>query len=304
VQLTDICSSNGRPILNFRASLWKHLDTSRDKLSINLFWPKKIEDLEDEDYDEEANVFPYDPMKPLLNFTNLRSLTLGGMERSYQRIIWRTVFQNPQLNDLTLEMALSPVIIREALPKCMSVTKGYIFPVPIPKWASITYIGHHGEGILHDEFGDGEYLDSKAMELAHENTFGRDVSELHLLAISKLTLMGFVIDAGPFFRWFDGNKLRTIVLRDNCFDAGFVLPPAMKGKTQVLLGGGLVEQQKFMGRVIKPGQAKIVTLSKGKVVDEEAVELVRKPHQAVQLKKKFSGILRKFQGQGKGSEKE
>jgi hypothetical protein len=41
-------------------------------------------------------------MKPLLNFTNLRSLTLSGMERSYQRIIWQTVFQNPQLNDLTI----------------------------------------------------------------------------------------------------------------------------------------------------------------------------------------------------------
>lgn len=238
-------------------------------------------------------------MKPLLNFKNLRSLTLGGMERSYQRIIWQTVFQNSQLNDLTLEMALSPVIIREALPKCMGITKEYMFPIPIPGRASIVYLGHHGEGILHEEFGDGEYLDSKAMELAHEDAFGRDASGLHLLGIAKLTLMGLVVDAGPFFRWFDGSKLRTIVLKDNCFDAGFGLPPAMKGKTQVLLGGGLVEQQRFMGRVIKPGEAKIVTLKNGKVVDEEAVEVVRKPQQYGQLRKKFSGMLRKLQAKEK-----
>lgn len=77
--------------MNFRASLWKHLDTSRDKLSLNLFWPKKLEDLQDEDFDEEANMLPYDLMKPLLTFRSLKSLTLGGMERSYQRLIWYVV---------------------------------------------------------------------------------------------------------------------------------------------------------------------------------------------------------------------
>ena len=249
-------------------------------------------------------MFPYDAMKPLLNFTNLRSLTLNGMERSYQRIIWQTVFRNPQLYDLTLEMALSPVIIREALPQCMKVNRGWIFPTPIPGWASATYLGHHGEGILHDEFGDGEYLDSRAMELAHEDVFGATNQGLHLLGISKLTIMGFVIDSGPFLRWFDAQKLRTIVLKDNCFDAGFFLPPAMRGMTHVLLGGSLVEQQKLKGQVIRPGEVRIVTLSKGRVVDEEAVDLVQKPQQGRQLKKKLSGILRKWQTKERETEKE
>jgi hypothetical protein len=247
-------------------------------------------------------VFPYEATKPLLNFTNLRSLTLSGMERSYQRIIWQTVFQNPQLNDLTIEMALSPVVIREALPKRMGVTKDWTYPIPIPGWASIAYLGHHGGGDLHEEFGDGEYLDSKAMELAHAHAFGQDSPGSHLLGIAKLTLMGIVVDAGPFFRWFDGSKLRTIVLKDSCFDAGFMLPPAMKGKTQVLLGGGLVEQQRFMGHLIGPGEAKIVTWRKGKAVDKEAVEVVQKAQQGGQLSKKFSGMLRKLQE--KGPEKE
>jgi hypothetical protein len=249
-------------------------------------------------------MFPYDAMKPLLNFTNLRSLTLNGMEKSYQHIIWQTVFRNPQLYDLTLEMALSPVIIREALPQCMKVNKGWIFPTPIPGWASATYLGHHGEGILHNEFGDGEYLDSRAMELAHEDVFGANSHGLHLLGISKLTIMGFVIDSGPFLRWFDAQKLRTIVLKDNCFDAGFFLPPAMRGMTHVLLGGSLVEQQKLKGQVIRPGEVRIVTLSQGRVVDEEAVENVQQPQQGRQLKKKLSGILRKWQTKERETEKE
>lgn len=165
----------------------------------------------------------------------------------------------------------------------------------------MTYLGHHGDGILHDEFGDGVNLDQQAMKLAHEAVFGADNKEIHLLQVSKLVLMGFVIDASSFFRWFDANRLRTVVLKDNCFDAGFALPPAMRGKTQVLLGGGLVEKQKIMDRAMKPGEARIVRLSKGKVVDEEAVEVVQKPQQGGQLKKKFSGILKKWQAKEKGN---
>lgn len=136
------------------------------------------------------------------------------------------------------------------------------------------------------------------MELACTDAFGaRGLKEGYMFQISKLVLMGFVVDAAPFFRWFDAQKLRTVVLKDNCFDAGFVLPPAMKGKTEVLLGGGLVERKGI--RHFGPGEAKIVTLQKGKMVDEEAVEIVQRPVQGGQLKKKFSGMLRKLQAKEK-----
>jgi hypothetical protein len=191
-------------------------------------------------------------------------------------------------------VAFEPIVIKEALPKCIQLTQDYIFPIPIPNWASTTYLGHHGEGVLHDEFGCGEYLDRQAMELACTDAFGpHGAKEGHMLGITKLVLMGFVLDAAPFFRWFDGMKLRTVVLKDHCFDAGFVLPPAMRGKTEVLLGGGLVKRDAI--RRFGTGEAKIVTLRKGKVVDEEAVEVVQRPVQGGQLNKKFSGMLRKFQ---------
>jgi hypothetical protein len=191
-------------------------------------------------------------------------------------------------------MALEPIIIKEALPKCIQLTQDYIFPIPIPNWASTTYLGHHGEGVLCDEFGYGEYLDRRAIEIACIDAFGsHGTKEGHMLGLTKLVLMGFVLDAAPFFRWFDGMKLRTVVLKDHCFDAGFVLPPAMRGKTEVLLGGGLVKRDAIQR--FGAGEVKIVTLRKGKVVDEKAVEVVHRPVQGGQLKKKFSGMLRKFQ---------
>ena len=145
LSLTD--PSNGRPILTFRPSLWKHLDTNRDRLSINLFWPKKLSDLQDEDYDDEANMLPYESLTPLLTFRSLRSLTLGGMERSYQRLIWQTVFLNPGLRDLTLEMALEPVVISDNLKKCIKLTKDWIFPMPIPGWGA--YLPSSFPAIVH-----------------------------------------------------------------------------------------------------------------------------------------------------------
>ena len=72
----------------------------------------------------------------------------------------------------------------------------------------------------------------------------------------------------------------------------------------MLLRGSPVEQQKLKGQVIRPGEVRIVTLSKGRVVDEEAVDLVQKPQQGRQLKKKLSGILRKWQTKERETEKE
>jgi hypothetical protein len=85
-----------------------------------------------------------------------------------------------------------------------------------------------------------------------------------------------------------------VVLKDNCYDAGFILPPAMKKGTRVLLGGDLVPGQVNVGRVFGPGEAKVITLRKGKVVNEGVVEGFQKPQHAGQLKEKFSGLLHKL----------
>lgn len=47
------------------------------------------------------------------------------------------------------------------------------------------------------------------------------------LSIKKLTLSGFIVDAGPFIHWFDPRKLRSIHFKGQCVDAGFWLPRSM-----------------------------------------------------------------------------
>lgn len=49
------------------------------------------------------------------------------------------------------------------------------------------------------------------------------------LSIVTLTLTGFVVDADPFYLWFNPGRLRRIHFRNDCVDAGFCLPEAMRG---------------------------------------------------------------------------
>ena len=46
---------------------------------------------------------------------------------------------------------------------------------------------------------------------------------LRYLPVVKLVLAGFVVDAGPFFRWFNPMRLRHIEFKYGCIDAGFAL---------------------------------------------------------------------------------
>ena len=54
--------------------------------------------------------------------------------------------------------------------------------------------------------------------------------------------------------------------------------------------------------MVAAGEAKIVTLKKGKVVDEEPVEVVARPAQAQQLGRKFSGMLKGMRGKQDGDD--
>lgn len=84
---------------------WKQFDLNREVLSLDIFWPV---DLETPIGEEE--IMPREEMSYLCNFRNLRFLKLTGMSRSYQKYIWQTVWLNPGLEELELEMALEPCV--------------------------------------------------------------------------------------------------------------------------------------------------------------------------------------------------
>lgn len=108
--------NSDNPIVHFRPHLWRYLEPTRDTLNLDLFWPQKLDDLNEQEEDEtdriqyEGNIFPMDGLLPLCGFRNLRSLRLSGMLQSYQIHIWRTCWLNPGLEELVLEMALEPTI--------------------------------------------------------------------------------------------------------------------------------------------------------------------------------------------------
>ncbi len=49
-------------------------------------------------------------LSPLLLFRQLRSLKITSIMKAYQRQIWKAVWLNPQLRELTLETAIKPAI--------------------------------------------------------------------------------------------------------------------------------------------------------------------------------------------------
>ena len=90
------------------------------------------------------------------------------------------------------------------------------------------YLGCDGTGELGEEFGDGEYLDSVAIaraQVAAADDNSLALKNLRYLPIRRITLQNFVIDGIAIKRWFDPAKLRQIVFKSGCIDAGFVSTP-------------------------------------------------------------------------------
>lgn len=101
-------ASECEPIMSFRGgSAWKYLDTDREQVHLDLFWPDK-----ENKNPFRPDTFPLEDLAPLCNFRNLTFLKLTGMTQSYQKYIWQTVWLNPHLEVLELEMALEPCIRR------------------------------------------------------------------------------------------------------------------------------------------------------------------------------------------------
>ena len=156
------------------------------------------------------------------------------------------------------------------------------------------YLGLHGTGVLHEEFGDGEYLDTQAIKMAHIKV-AEDLPETNIryLPIKELTLMNFVIDSGPVLRWLDPEKLEQINLREGCIDAGFHLSDDMK---HVRVHSPKPPVSMVAARTVKRGELKVVELRKGKVMSRNDANVVKHESDLKEqtLRHKLSQLLPKM----------
>ena len=290
------------PILYLRFNLWQLLESYRKVLSVDLFWPDDLarDKGRDNEHDlartdsEHSTIFPYDGLKPLLAFRNLHTLVLNGMQQSYQRLIWATCWLNPNLTTVSLEMALEPLINISSDVRHRKIDSTWSLPSSATEVEETEYLGHHGTGALHEEFGDGEYLDTQAIKMAQLEV-SEEIPETNMryLPIENLTLMNFVIDSGPFLRWFNPDKLEKIDLKDGCIDAGLHLPDEMQ---HVQVRAPKLSGAVGTARLVQPGEVKIVELKKRSIVSRKDANIVRQNVRVKEyaLKHKFSQMLPKL----------
>ncbi|EXJ65038.1 hypothetical protein A1O7_01377 [Cladophialophora yegresii CBS 114405] len=263
-----------KPIMEFHPELWPVLERNRPVLNLDLFWPIKCERVDNAEEQrtegDQKGTFPPRDLRPLVSFRNLHVLHLGGMRKSYQPVIWEACFVNANLTKLTLEMALEPEISDDFKAQYKKIDSTWAYDGSKPSYPEPTeymYLGLEGSGELHPDFGSGEYLDRTAMRQAQAAVKdGVGVAVKRHLPIQSLTLSNFVVDAGPFFRWFDPERLREVIFTGTCWDAGFYLPNEMRRGVRA---EGPQKPKPLVARVIKPGEAKVVSLSQGKLVKRE-----------------------------------
>ncbi|KAL9107914.1 MAG: hypothetical protein Q9227_007236 [Pyrenula ochraceoflavens] len=174
----------------------------------------------------EDDIFPLEDLKPLCQFRSLRYLQLNGMLQSYQKYIWLTTWLNPNLEELVLEMALKPSIRVHYVNEVCEIDDKWI----LGNTYSTKCLGEEGN-LLYD-IGEGEYLDQQSMRMGR-NAASAMGCILRFLPVARLTLAGFVVDAGPFYTWFSPLRLCEIKFQNGCFDAGFGLPPDMLSKVAI-----------------------------------------------------------------------
>ncbi|KKY15706.1 hypothetical protein UCRPC4_g06207 [Phaeomoniella chlamydospora] len=258
----------------FYPAYWPLLERDRTKLDLDLFWPQKFHHGAGSQSDDDDNEFPLEELRPILEFRNLKSLRLTGLLSSYQKYIWEACWLNSGLEDLTIEMALEPELLGDWRKNWKLMDGNWKVRLEIE--VSVKYLGTNGEGILDPSLGFGEYLDVRAIKLAHERAKSQGAT-LSFLPIVNLTLVGFVVDAAPFVRCFNPMRLRHIDFKHNCVDAGFVLPRAMR--PLVAVNGdnhGNLASQLVNATFIPAGTVKLVTVKKPTAAGEVGVgELAR-----------------------------
>ena len=111
-------------------------------------------------------------------------------------------------------------------------------------------------------------MDKQAIALAKLETSLMS-ARLQYLPVVRLVLSGFVVDAGPFFQWFDMKRLRQVDFKYNCVDAGFSLPASLTNMVKVkrpdaeLRGCTMIKVTRVARENIRT-----ITLKKGKRVNE------------------------------------
>lgn len=181
-----INEGNGFPPVHFSKDKLIKKDHNIHHLEIDLFRPES-----------ERSVFPLQDLSPLCLYRELRTLKITGMMQSYQSYIWLVVWLNPQLTDLTLEMA------GEAEPldmKAIAESRGYAMCKPTMR------------------------------EVAH----GKTTTEVpKKFQIVKLSLTNFVMHDAPF-QWFCDTKLQEVEFRRHK-DLEFQLPIIKQRNFKVIL---------------------------------------------------------------------
>jgi hypothetical protein len=113
------------------------------------------------------------------------------------------------------------------------------------------------------------------------------VENMRYLPITHLTLMNFVVDAGPFFRWFDPRKLKELTFLGDCIDAGFYLPESMESNVKINSPKPIMT-----ARIVRPGEIKLIDIKKPKPANADAEVATSAGGQG--LKKKLSQIMPKW----------
>lgn len=135
--------------------------------------------------------------------------------------------------------------------------------------------GESGEGELHRRAGVGEYLDKESIGEAKIRALAMGCT-LDRLPIVKLTLTGFVVDADPFFMWFNPHRLRVINFKNDCVDAGFAIPRFMSDRV-VVSWPNTVAEYAMQVRHVKPGEVKLIDIPKRKNKGPTQAKLVDIP---------------------------
>ncbi|KAF3480603.1 uncharacterized protein GIQ15_05950 [Arthroderma uncinatum] len=263
----DSADGFDKPIISFRGgSAWQSLNLNCEVLALDLFWPTKRQNPFENPF--RPDIMPLEELSSLCNFRNLRRLKLTGMSQSYQKYIWQTVWLNPGLEELDLEMALEPCIRRTFNADWPSIKGDWSYRTVDE--APGSYYGESGEGELHRRAGVGEYLDKEAIAEARARA-----SEMGCvpdrLPVVQISLNGFVVDADPFFQWFNPHRLRVINFKNDCVDAGFALPRSMSERVVVSWPNNVAEYAMRV-RHVKPGEVKLINIPKRKGKEPAALD--------------------------------
>ena len=174
------------PRVAFSKELLIQMDHNKRHLDIDLFRPAS-----------EPTVFPLQDLSPLRLYRELRALNITGMMQNYQSMFWPVVWLNPQLTDLSLEMAGEAERLDvEAIAKAQ------------------------------------EY--AKHRPTMREVVQGRTTTEvLEKFQIVNLSLTNFVVEDTPF-RWFSDTTLQKVELH-RCKDAGFQMPSVMERSFNIIV---------------------------------------------------------------------